>query len=242
MERTNGQHCQRHRPPAPSSRCVGSTSSWRSRVRRSPIRTGAVAPPKAPKRLPKTISITHRRLLSAASVGDTPAALRDRAIVEVLYGSGARIGEAVGLDVDDIDLGRKLRQGSMGKGSQEDRSLGSTLGRPSRHPLYSSVHGDQGQGDTRPVSEPARGAAHPAECLDGDPCGRRTRRTRLITGQASASVEHLRFTPPRCGRPKRPRRAGEPSRTPPSPPRICTRLVTIQRLREVYAGAHPRAR
>ena len=80
---------------------------------------GAVAPPKAPKRLPKAISVNDvERLLSAASVGDTPAALRDRAIVEVLYGSGARISEAVGLDVDDIDL----EQGSvrlLGKGSKE---------------------------------------------------------------------------------------------------------------------------
>lgn len=80
---------------------------------------GGVAPPKAPKRLPKAISVADvERLLSAASVGDTPAALRDRAMLEVLYGAGARISEAVGLDVDDVDL----EQGSvrlMGKGSKE---------------------------------------------------------------------------------------------------------------------------
>ncbi len=39
------------------------------------------------------------------SVGDTPESLRDRALLEVLYGIGARISEAVGLDVDDIDVG-----------------------------------------------------------------------------------------------------------------------------------------
>jgi len=78
-----------------------------------------VAPPKTPKRLPKAISIDDvERLLSAASVGDTPAALRDRAILEVLYGAGARISEAVGLDLDDVDL----EHGSVrlfGKGSKE---------------------------------------------------------------------------------------------------------------------------
>ena len=80
---------------------------------------GGVAPPKTPKRLPKAISIDDvERLLSAASVGDTPAALRDRAILEVLYGAGARISEAVGLDLDDVDL----EHGSVrlfGKGSKE---------------------------------------------------------------------------------------------------------------------------
>jgi integrase/recombinase XerD len=65
-----------------------------------------VVPPKVPKRLPKAISIQDvENLLSAASLGDTPAALRDRAILEVLYGAGARISEVVGLDLDDIDLG-----------------------------------------------------------------------------------------------------------------------------------------
>ena len=62
-----------------------------------------VRPPTPPKRLPKAVSVdTVTRLLEAASLGDTPAALRDRALLEVLYGSGARISEAVGLDVDDV--------------------------------------------------------------------------------------------------------------------------------------------
>jgi len=78
-----------------------------------------VAPPKVPKRLPKAISISDvESLLLAASMGDTPAALRDRALLEVLYGAGARISEAVSLDLDDVDL----QQGSVrlfGKGSKE---------------------------------------------------------------------------------------------------------------------------
>jgi integrase/recombinase XerD len=65
-----------------------------------------VAPPRPPSRLPKAIAVDAvERLLAAAAVGDTPEALRDRALLELLYGTGARISEAVGLDVDDLDLG-----------------------------------------------------------------------------------------------------------------------------------------
>ncbi|HET7800617.1 MAG TPA: site-specific tyrosine recombinase XerD [Humibacillus xanthopallidus] len=76
----------------------------------------AVAPPRPPSRLPKAIPVDAvERLLAAASVGDTPEALRDRALLEILYGTGARISEAVGLDVDDLDLGP--RHAGAGKGT-----------------------------------------------------------------------------------------------------------------------------
>ena len=66
-----------------------------------------VSPPTPPRRLPSALSVDEvHRLLQAASVGDTPAALRDRALLEVLYGCGARVGEAVALDLDDLELGR----------------------------------------------------------------------------------------------------------------------------------------
>lgn len=78
-----------------------------------------VRPPTTPQRLPKAIGTDQvERLLEAASLGGTPASLRDRALLEVLYGSGARISEAVGLDVDDLDL----ESGSVrlfGKGGKE---------------------------------------------------------------------------------------------------------------------------
>ncbi len=78
-----------------------------------------VRPPQAPKRLPKAISLDAvERLLDAASAPGTPAALRDRALLEVLSGSGARISEAVGLDVDDVDLDARLVR-LLGKGSKE---------------------------------------------------------------------------------------------------------------------------
>ena len=63
-----------------------------------------VAPPAPPSRLPKAIAVDQvERLLEAASLGDGAVPLRDRALLEVLYGTGARISEAVGLDIDDVD-------------------------------------------------------------------------------------------------------------------------------------------
>jgi integrase/recombinase XerD len=80
---------------------------------------GAVSPPRPPARLPKAISVEDvERLLAAAGVGDTPASLRDRALLEVLYGAGARISEAVGLDVDDVDTAEGVVR-LFGKGSKE---------------------------------------------------------------------------------------------------------------------------
>jgi integrase/recombinase XerD len=64
-----------------------------------------VRPPAPARRLPKAISVDDvEALLEAAGFDRTPLALRDRALLEVLYGTGARISEAVGLDVDDLDL------------------------------------------------------------------------------------------------------------------------------------------
>jgi integrase/recombinase XerD len=75
----------------------------------------AVRPPAPPRRLPKAISVTEvERLLDAAGAGDGPAPLRDRALLELLYGTGARISEAVGLDVDDLDLASPGEPGGPG--------------------------------------------------------------------------------------------------------------------------------
>lgn len=78
-----------------------------------------VTPPRPPRRLPKAIPLDQvERLLAAASVGDTPVALRDRALLELLYGIGARVSEATGLDVDDVDLETDAVR-VFGKGSKE---------------------------------------------------------------------------------------------------------------------------
>jgi len=64
----------------------------------------AVKPPTPAKRLPKALPLADvEAILEAAGAPDTTLALRDRALLEVLYGTGARISEAVGLDIDDID-------------------------------------------------------------------------------------------------------------------------------------------
>ncbi|WP_182526765.1 site-specific tyrosine recombinase XerD [Nocardioides dongkuii] len=65
----------------------------------------AVKPPAPAKRLPKALPLSDvEAILEAAGAPDTVLALRDRALLEVLYGTGARISEAVGLDVDDLDV------------------------------------------------------------------------------------------------------------------------------------------
>lgn len=64
-----------------------------------------VRPRHTPARLPKALATdVVEAILEAASVGEGAAPLRDRALLEVLYGSGARISEAVGIDIDDVDL------------------------------------------------------------------------------------------------------------------------------------------
>lgn len=65
----------------------------------------AVRPPSPAKRLPKALPLADiEAMLEAAGAPGTVLALRDRALLEVLYATGARISEAVGLDVDDLDL------------------------------------------------------------------------------------------------------------------------------------------
>lgn len=78
-----------------------------------------VRPPVLTRSLPKALTVDDvEALLDAAGFDDTPLALRDRALLEVLYGSGARISEAVGLDVDDLDIGRPAVR-LLGKGAKE---------------------------------------------------------------------------------------------------------------------------
>jgi integrase/recombinase XerD len=211
-----------------------------------------VAPPKVPKRLPKAISITDvENLLSAASLGDTPAALRDRAMLEVLYGAGARISEVVGLDLDDIDFGEvdpdgiHTRQGSVrlfGKGNKE-RVV--PLGRYARDAVTAYTV------RARPAMA-LRGKGTPALFLNlrggrlsrqgawaaihaaaeraglGDTVSPHTLRhsfaTHMLDGGADVRVVQELL--------------GHASVT---TTQIYT-MVTVQHLREVYAEAHPRAR
>jgi len=82
-----------------------------------------VRPPSPAKRLPKALPLADvLAILEAAGAPGTTLALRDRALLEMLYSTGARISEAVGLDVDDLDLGEGERGGTVllrGKGGKE---------------------------------------------------------------------------------------------------------------------------
>ena len=72
-------------------------------------------PPKLPSRLPKAITVDQVAALLAATDGDDVAALRDRALLELMYATGARVSEAVGLNVDDVidtDVVRLTGKGS----------------------------------------------------------------------------------------------------------------------------------
>jgi integrase/recombinase XerD len=74
--------------------------------------------PKRRRALPKTLSPGEVERLIEAAVGTTPRAQRDQALVELMYGAGLRVSEAVGLDKTGVDLdGRLVRV--IGKGSKE---------------------------------------------------------------------------------------------------------------------------
>lgn len=77
-----------------------------------------VASPRLPRSLPKALSAAQVERLLAAPTGDAPVALRDRALLEVLYGAGLRISELSALDVDDIDLVTRTVR-CLGKGRKE---------------------------------------------------------------------------------------------------------------------------
>jgi integrase/recombinase XerD len=77
-----------------------------------------VIQPKVPRGLPRPISIDNVLALLAAPAEDTSEGIRNRAILELLYGGGLRVSELVGLDVDDLDLeAGSLRV--LGKGGKE---------------------------------------------------------------------------------------------------------------------------
>jgi len=206
-----------------------------------------VRPPVPAKRLPKALPLADvERLLTAAGAAGTSLALRDRALLELLYASGARISEAVGLDVDDLDLVSDERTGAVllrGKGGKE-RVV--PFGGPARAALEAwLVRGRPqlaavGTGDTRgAVFLNARGgrlsrqsawtvldrtAARAGVTAEVSPHTlRHSFATHLLEGGADVrTVQEL---------------LGHASVT---TTQVYT-LVTVDSLREVYATAHPRA-
>jgi len=77
-----------------------------------------VGAPRVPQGIPKALSEDEVEALLGAVPGDDPRALRDRAILETLYATGARISELAGLDRRDLDLDDGLLR-VLGKGSKE---------------------------------------------------------------------------------------------------------------------------
>jgi integrase/recombinase XerD len=77
-----------------------------------------LASPRRIRRLPRTLSPAEAERLIDAANGTTPRALRDSAIVELLYGAGLRVGELVALERGSVDLDERLVR-ALGKGSKE---------------------------------------------------------------------------------------------------------------------------
>jgi integrase/recombinase XerD len=71
-------------------------------------------PPKLPSRLPKAITIEQMSAVLAATDGDDLQLLRDKALLELLYATGARISEVVALNVDDV-LAESVEKNSLGE-------------------------------------------------------------------------------------------------------------------------------
>lgn len=111
--------------PAPAStsiaRLQSSVRGWHRFLAREGIEaddpSGKLRPPKAPQRLPKALTIDQVERLLAAPSSEEPIGIRDRALLELLYATGARVSEVIGLDVDDLAHGDMLRL--RGKGSKE---------------------------------------------------------------------------------------------------------------------------
>jgi integrase/recombinase XerD len=74
--------------------------------------------PRRTRKLPRTLSAGEAERLVEAATGTTPPILRDRALVELLYGAGLRVSEAMGLERNGVDLDQRLVR-CTGKGGKE---------------------------------------------------------------------------------------------------------------------------
>ena len=108
--------------PATIARRVAAVRSFFRHLILLGVRTDSPAAalelPRRRRRLPRTLSPAEAQRLIEAAPGTTPRSLRDRALVELLYGAGLRVSEAVGLGKTDIDLEQRLVR-CVGKGNKE---------------------------------------------------------------------------------------------------------------------------
>jgi integrase/recombinase XerD len=80
--------------------------------------TAALSAPRRAKKLPQVLNYAEVQKLLAAPSGDEPTALRDRALLEVMYACGLRASETIGLELSDIDLHEGFLR-ARGKGNKE---------------------------------------------------------------------------------------------------------------------------
>ena len=202
----------------------------------------AVRPPTPARRLPKALSVEDvLAILAAAGDESTPRGIRDRALLEVLYGTGARISEAVALDVDDVDLtdgvvllrgkGSKQRLVPLGTYGREAVEAYLVRGRPTlaaggRGVPALFVNHRGGRLSRQSAWATLRAAAGRAgvAAVVSPHTMRHSFATHLLDGGADVRVVQELL--------------GHASVT---TTQIYT-MVTVDRLREVYATAHPRAR
>ena len=200
-----------------------------------------VKPPVPARRLPKAITVDQVAALLDAPDAATPLGLRDRALLELLYGTGARISEAVGLDVDELDRAEGLVKLDGKGGKQRIVPVGSYAARAVEAYLVRA----------RPVLA-AAGTGSPALLLNarGGRLSRQSAWTVLRTAAARAGLT-VEVSPHTLrhsfathlldgGADVRvvQELLGHASVT---TTQVYT-LVTVDRLREVWASTHPRAR
>ena len=97
-----------------------SFTAWLRRAGLTPQDVGQrLVSPKAHRPLPGVLAADQARaVVDAAAGAEEPIGLRDSVVLELLYASGIRVSELVGLDVDDVDRGRRLLR-VLGKGRKE---------------------------------------------------------------------------------------------------------------------------
>ena len=239
---------EQHPPLAPSSagRTVVAVRGLHRFAHREGLTGGdparEVTPPVPARRLPKALTVDQvERLLDGAGPPDTAWALRDRALLELLYGTGARISEAVGLDVDDLERAAGLVKLDGKGGRQRIVPVGSYAGRAveayvvrGRPELAAAGRGGPALFLNRRGGRLSRQSAWTLLRAAAGRAGlsgalsphtlRHSFATHLLDGGADVRVVQELL--------------GHASVT---TTQIYT-LVTIDRLREVYATAHPRAR
>ena len=108
--------------PATVHRKAACLRSFYRHLRREGVRdsdpTAAISGPRRGQRMPKVLNRDEVSRLLAQPTGSEPTALRDRALLELMYACGLRASEAIGLDVRDLDLEAGVLR-ARGKGSKE---------------------------------------------------------------------------------------------------------------------------